>query len=164
MRNSIALVLFATLGACDPTEQTPVETPTVADLPGHNECLPPGEVMDDDTCLAVVEHDGRSPTTGANQTGMAPDPEDPRLTDPDYLWLEAEIERCTCVCCHKGSLGGPGVHRWDFEYEPVWIDSANDWTLAVFMGDTEEYEQTLPTEDQERLREVITRERERRRE
>ena len=135
---------------------------TDVELPGHNECLPEGEVMSEETCLAVVEHDGRQPTSSSNVTGIAPDPDDPRLDDPEYQWLASEIERCTCVCCHTASYGGPGVHRWNFEHAPVWIDSANEWTLSVFVGDTNEYDQTLPTDDPERMRAVIDREPERR--
>lgn len=132
------------------------------DLPGHNDCLPEGERLSAETCLAVVEHDGRQPTSSSNVSGIVADPEDPRLDDPEYQWLAGEIERCTCVCCHAASYGGPGVHRWDLEHAPVWIDSANAWTLSVFVGDTDEYAQTLPTSDPDRMRAVIDRELERR--
>jgi hypothetical protein len=119
--------------------------------------------MSDEVCLAVVEEDGRMPTTSYLSSGAPmPAEDDPRLTDPDYLWLETEIERCTCVCCHTASFGGPGVHRWDMDFEPVWIDSASGWTLGVLVGDTEEYDQTRPSSDLERFRAVIDRERERR--
>ena len=157
MARPLPLLALALL-ACTP-EPEPVATPH-PDLPGHSECQ--AEPLTDETCLAVVEEDGRSPTVSTNVSGMAPDPDDPRIDDPDYQWLASEVERCTCVCCHKASYGGPGVHRWDFDYEPVWIDTANSWVLAVFVGDSEEPDQTLPTDDPERLRSVIDRELERR--
>ncbi|MEQ1570142.1 MAG: hypothetical protein ABMA64_31200 [Myxococcota bacterium] len=129
------------------------------DLPGHNDCLPEGEVMPDDTCLDVVEVDGRMPTVSYLSSDAPPAaPDDPRLTDPDYVWLTDQIRRCTCSCCHQRTIGGPGVHRWDLDFEPVWIDSANDWVLQVFVGETEEYLQTFPTDDPERVRAVVERE------
>ncbi|MCB9679045.1 MAG: hypothetical protein H6737_28345 [Alphaproteobacteria bacterium] len=152
-----AILPWVLLAACEPRAAEDTDVHAV-ELPGHNECLPAGEAMSDAVCEAVVEHDGRLPTTSANASGTPPDADDPRLTDPEYQWLAGEVERCTCVCCHSGALGGPGVHRWDFDYEPVWIDSANDWVLQVFMGNTDEYDQTLPTDDPARLQAVVERE------
>lgn len=149
--------------ACAEDPRDPLETGTEGpDLPGHNDCLPQGERMTDETCLAVVEEDGRMPTTSYNVSGMDPLPDDPRLQDEDYLWLQSEIERCTCRCCHTAGLGGPGVHRWDLAFQPVWIDSAASWSLLVLRGDTDEYEQTLPSDDPERLWQTVERELQRR--
>lgn len=134
-----------------------------ADLPGHNDCLPEGEIMSDEICLAVVEEDGRWPTVSYNVSGLDPAPNDPRLADEDYLWLQSELSRCTCRCCHTAGLGGPGVHRWDLAYQPVWIDSAASWSLLVMRGDSSEYEQTLPSSDPDRVWQTIEREIDRRR-
>jgi hypothetical protein len=46
----------------------------------------------------------------------------------------------------------------------VWTDSASLWTLSVFGGWTEEYAQTFPSSDMERLRSYIEAEADRRRE
>lgn len=157
MRVAVPLAMLVACGIdAPPSTSPPIE------LPDHNACLAEGEVMSDEVCRAVVEEDGRQPTRSANASGIAPNPNDPRLTDPDYQWLTAEVERCTCVCCHTGSIGGPGVHRFDIEHAPVWIDSADGWALSVFAGETDDFTQTLPTTDPERLQRVIERERERR--
>lgn len=158
----VLLLLLA--GACADPASGPTGThPTAIDLPGHNECLGEGEEMSAETCRAVVEEDGRLPTVAHNASGTPPDPYDPRLFDEDYAWLTAEAKRCTCVCCHSSVIGGPGTHRWDIEYQPVWIDSASDWALQVFAGYTDEYEQTLPSDDPARVQAVVDAEIERRR-
>ena len=140
-----------------------IETGYPFEIPGHSECLPEGESMTDEVCLAVVEVDGRYPGTSENKSGAETPQDDPRIDDPDLAWLKSEIERCTCVCCHKTSYGGPGVYFYDLEFAPVWIDSASNWSLGVMAGFTTDEEQTLPSTDRERLVEVIERERERRR-
>jgi hypothetical protein len=146
------------LVACAPPEDAdPVDTGP--DLPGHSECLAEGEEMPLDTCEAVVEEDGRLPTVSFRASNAPPIPgDDPRLTDPDYVWLTAETKRCACVCCHSTVVGGPGTFQWDIDFAPVWIDSANDWVLSVFVGDTGDELRTLPTSDPDRLHAVIERE------
>ncbi|GDX80451.1 hypothetical protein LBMAG42_22620 [Deltaproteobacteria bacterium] len=141
------MVFFSFL-ACAPGERDSGAAPYV---PRHNECLPEGEAMSEATCRAVVEEDGRLPTHGGNKSGTEPDPVDPRLSDPEFLWMTAEVRRCTCSCCHTESWGGPGVYYWNLEFAPVWTDSASSWTLSVFAGLTGEANQTLPTDDLERL-------------
>jgi hypothetical protein len=144
--------LLAPLACSDPAPSAPAPHP---DLPGHSECLPVGEQMSDEVCLAVVEEDGRVPTVSFNVSGVPSRPDDPRLQDPDFQWLESEIRRCTCSCCHSSEIGGPGSHRWDLAFLPVWIDSASGWSLTVLRGDTEEPDQTLPSSDPERLWDLI---------
>ncbi|MED5370013.1 MAG: hypothetical protein VX899_03280 [Myxococcota bacterium] len=124
-------------------------------LPEHSQCFEAGHVMDAETCLAVVEEDGRQPTVSENKSGQAPDPEDPRLEDPELLWLAAEIERCTCVCCHKEAYGGPGVYFYDMDFSPVWIDSASTWSLNVLSGETNNPTQSLPSDEPERVLAII---------
>jgi hypothetical protein len=129
------------------------------ELPGHNDCLDAGEEMDEATCLAVVEDDGRVPTESTLAYGVPEaQPDDTRLTDVDYTWLTSEVQRCTCACCHTASWGGPGVHRWDLDFQPVWIDSASNWVLGVFGGWTSEPDQTLPSSDTGRVRAILERE------
>jgi hypothetical protein len=124
-------------------------------IPGHNECLAEGEEMSEATCLAVVEDFGHYPTVSEEKTGYAAPLDDPRALDPEYLWLTAQIKRCTCNCCHHTSYGGPGAYFWDLDFLPVWTDSASRWSLSVLGGWTEEPDQTLPTEDLERVRAYI---------
>ncbi|HHO53832.1 MAG TPA: hypothetical protein ENK18_23905 [Deltaproteobacteria bacterium] len=125
------------------------------ELPGHDDCLPPGERMTDEVCLAVVEEDGRPAGTSYDRSGVdAPDP-DVRIDDPDLAWLTAEVERCTCVCCHRTSYGGPGAYFWDLDFGPVWLDSASGWSLEVFSGLRESENQQLPSEDLARVQEIV---------
>ena len=156
--------MFLVLLACV-SEPEPVETADSVhpDLPEHSECFEVGHVMDEETCLAVVEHDGRYPTVSQNKSGIEPDPEDPRIDDPELEWLRSEIQRCTCACCHTDGWGGPGVYFYDLTWEPVWIDSASGWSLRVLAGDTNDEVQTLPTTDPERLEAIIDAELQRRR-
>jgi hypothetical protein len=149
--------------ACARPDIDTATPPEPIEIPGHNECLPAGESYSDEVCRAVVEDAGRQPTVSENKSGAEADWDDPRLTDPEYLWMEGEIMRCACRCCHTTEFGGAGVYFWDMDFSPVWIDSASGWSLSVFGGWTEEPDQTLPTDDLERLRAVIETELDRRR-
>lgn len=162
----LPLTLTALLLACvqdPPPADTPADSQPHVDLPGHDECLPPGERMSDEVCLAVLEADGRYPTTSEDKSGVPTTADDARLADDDYNWMTDEVRRCTCVCCHSTVYGGPGTYLWDIDFEPVWIDSMSGWSIGVFGGWTEEAAQTLPTDDLERLRRVLDAERQRRR-
>lgn len=144
--------------ACAPevADSEPVE------IPGHNSCLAVGERYSDEVCIAVVREQGRVATESRNKAPVEASGNDPRLSDPEYLWVNGEIDRCVCRCCHTSGLGGAGVHAWDLNFGPVWVDSASMWSLSVLGGWTEEEEQTLPTSDLERLRAWIEGERVRR--
>ena len=140
------------------TSPAPVErgdSSAPLDLPAHSECFELGHVMDEETCLAVVEDDGRYPTVSENKSGLEPDWDDPRIDDPELEWLRSQIQRCTCSCCHTRPWGGPGVYFYDLTWEPVWIDSASSWSLRVLKGDTHDDTQTLPTTDRARLDAII---------
>jgi hypothetical protein len=116
--------------------------------------------MEESVCRAVIADDGRQTTVSASKVET---PSDPALAhDPELLWLTAEIQRCTCACCHTASWGGPGVYFWDLEFQPVWTDSASMWSLSVLSGETHEDFQTLPVEDLERVQNWVESERERR--
>ena len=120
-------------------------------LPGHNDCLPEGETMTDEVCLAVVADQGRYPTVSENKLGVEVLPEEPRQFEPERVWLSEQAKRCTCACCHTRKWGGAGVYFWDLDWTPVWTDSASLWSLSVFAGRTDEYVQTLPIEELERV-------------
>jgi hypothetical protein len=146
--------------ACAPADDpAPAGLDTAPPLPGHNECLDQGQAMDADTCVAVVAADGRLPGQSYYHAGAAPPPDpDPRLRDPDYLWLRAQIDRCTCACCHTSSYGGPGAYSWDLDFRPNWIDSATDWSLGVLAGINPSENQLLPSEDPERVLAIVNQE------
>ncbi len=152
--------MFLLFVACAPPADD--SEPTL-DLPEHNECLAHGEAYSDETCLAVVEQDGRFPGVSENKSGAEAPADDPRLADPELQWLTAEIERCACTCCHRARYGGPGAYFWDLDFSPVWIDSASLWSLSVLGGYTEDETQTLPTDEIERVRAYLEVEAERRR-
>jgi hypothetical protein len=154
--------MFLLLACADPSDTA--DTAPDLDLPAHNDCLPEGEEMTEDICLAVVEEAGKYPTVSENKSGLDPVEDDPRLQDPELAWVTSEINRCACRCCHTKAWGGPGVYFWDLDWTPVWTDSASLWTLSVFGGWTEEYAQTFPSSDMERLRSYIEAEADRRRE
>lgn len=136
--------------------------PAPIEIPEHSECLPPGEEYSDEVCIALVEEDGRYPGTSEDKAQESGTDDDPRLTDPDYLWLTGELRRCACRCCHTTSLQGPATYFWDLEFTPVWIDSASSWSLDVLAGNTHEAAQTVQTDDLERAQAVIAQEIERR--
>ena len=144
------------------TTDTTDDTGHPLSLPAHNDCLPHGETYSEEVCLAVVEADGRYPGVSENKSGTDPDWSDPRLSDPDIQWLTDQTLRCACACCHIEAYQGPGVYFWALDYDPVWLDSASAWSLTVFAGWTEEYEQTLPSDDPERLQAIIQAELDRR--
>jgi hypothetical protein len=125
-------------------------------LPGHSECQ--SERMEDEVCLAVVEEDPRLPTESINQSNQPLINNDPRLQDDDYIWLTEQVTQCTCVCCHSTEYQGPGTYFWDIDFQPVWIDSANSWSLIVLAGETNEPSQTLPSDDPERVLDIINKE------
>ncbi len=164
----MSVAMFVALG-CNSAPEAPVVPidsgpHTETTLPGHNDCLPEGQEMSDETCLAVIEESGRLPSNSQYKSyGDPPDP-DWRIDDPDLAWLTAQTRRCTCSCCHQSSLGGPAVYHWDLDFGPPWIDSSSDWALGVFAGFTESDDQFLPIEDQERLQAVVQAELDRRHE
>lgn len=157
--------LVAVAIACAAPEPDPILPPvdTAPELPGNTECLPPGEAMSDAVCDAVVANDPRQPNVAYDHSNAPPPVPDWRADDPDFLWLTAEMERCACVCCHRARYDGPGVHRYDLDFGPVWIDSASDWSLRVLAGwEDVDAQRMLPTDDPERLYRIIQAELDRR--
>jgi hypothetical protein len=118
--------------------------------------------MSAETCIAVVEDADRFPTVSEDKAGSPSATDAARAADPELAWLTAEVKRCTCACCHTTRWGGAGVYFWDLDFGPVWTDSASLWSLSVFAGFTEEYEQTLPTEERARVQAWVEAEAERR--
>jgi hypothetical protein len=156
-----AWATIALVGCAGPSGVAVIDEPdagTEDPLPGHDDCLPPGEEMSEDVCRAVIAEADRVPNVASDHSGVpAPDP-DPRVDSEEYAWLTSEVKRCTCSCCHIGSLDAPGVHRWDLEWQPVWIDSMSDWSMEIFAGlrpSDGPLNQMLPTDDPERLLRLV---------
>jgi hypothetical protein len=65
-------------------------------------------------------------------------PDDPRLTDEDYLaelaWAKSQVQAAACACCHSTALAPDGPSWWYIEAEPIWIDSVRDSGLAMMAG------------------------------
>ncbi|WP_437302245.1 hypothetical protein [Sorangium sp. So ce388] len=63
---------------------------------------------------------------------------DPRLGDPAYAaeltWVKEQIESCSCVCCHQGSVTPAGAAIWDTEFEGNFVSSFSPWGLAFMAG------------------------------
>jgi hypothetical protein len=156
------MVLTLLMGCGQSTGAGAVPIASETHLPEHSECVPEGQEMSVEICLAVVEADGRQPSQSFYKVSTPPPDPDPRMEDPEYGWLTSEASRCTCICCHSTSTGGPGVFHWDLDFEPMWIDSASDWTLLVFSGMEYSAHQALPTDDVPRLQALIQAELDRR--
>ncbi|MEC7985119.1 MAG: hypothetical protein VX278_08140 [Myxococcota bacterium] len=148
------------LGMCSCSRVSSESESVLKHVPEHSECF--DAPISDAVCYDVISAHDQQPTQSYNQSGIPAAQEDDRLQDPDYIWLAEEVKQCVCSCCHNSQLEGSGTFFWDVAFEPVWIDSANLWSLSVLAGETEEPDQTLPVSDMERLRVLIDRERDRR--
>jgi len=171
MRSRVPIVVSLTaslLGACakgaPPSDSETVDTgdPHALVLPEHDDCLPDGEVVSDEVCIAFLEADGRQPTRSEDRSGVALTEPDPRVDDPDLQWVNSQVRRCACSCCHQSTLGGCGTHKWDLDHGPVWIDSMSSWSARAFAGIRETENRFLPVDDLERVRVIIQAELDRR--
>ena len=129
-------------------------------IPGHSECF--DEPISAQACRDLVEEDGRLPTTPRHSSPVAAPVDDDRVTDPDLLQLRADIDTCACTCCHTSDYGGPGLHKWDVTWEPVWVDSASSWSLQVLSGLVPSEDRQLPHDNPEWVKLVIQTELDRR--
>lgn len=79
------------------------------------------------------------PVRGYYPAPPAPETEpDPRMQDPEYAaavaWVKAQIEACSCVCCHQKSKTPAGAAIWDTEFDGNFINSFSPWGLAFMAG------------------------------
>jgi predicted CxxxxCH...CXXCH cytochrome family protein len=97
----------------------------------NGQCVEHGmRFLDVFSCDTVL---GPSPTRPPGSTSqVAHDPA--VLDDPDYGWVLAQIEACSCTCCH--SEGGVGSYVWSHDFAPAWTDSiaSGDLTALGFAG------------------------------
>jgi hypothetical protein len=112
------------LGCTAPEEMTCVpggaEVP-VSEAQGvvNGTCAPAGERFVDhyscDGIAAPCPHDGpRGPSAHVQPDGE-------RESDPDLAWSVAELESCSCVCCHNNE--GVSAYVWSYDFSPAWTDS-----------------------------------------
>ncbi len=63
---------------------------------------------------------------------------DPRMADPSYAaeveWIRGQLNACSCVCCHQGSVTKEGATIWDTELEGNFLNSVSPWGLAFMAG------------------------------
>ncbi len=96
----------------------------------------------------------------------------------EVSWVTEQIEACACVCCHSDEVSTDGSAGWSIEAGPLWIDTIDDYGVAMFAGlvdstafgafapeDNNGFDRNttgVPTTDVERMRAFFTQEYERR--
>lgn len=85
------------------------------------------------SCEPIYPVRGYYPAPPAPET--APDP---RMQDPAYAaevaWVKAQVEACSCVCCHQGSVTPAGAAIWDTEFNGNFLNNFTPWGLAFMAG------------------------------
>lgn len=162
------LLPLAALG-CDAALCKPDGTDTSSDEAIVNgTCAPEGTLFADSYACERVG----GPCAESSGEAMARVTEDPaRLADPDLSWSRAQLAACTCSCCH--GVGGVADHRWAWNFEPVWTDSADGEALNHLLEPTPDASErpngvenngftlldtAMPTTDPARMRAFIDRE------
>jgi len=97
-------------------------------------CVAEGELFRDTYDCAVVE--GPGPGSEAGPRSKVTDADPARLQDPDAEWARAQVNACSCICCH--SEGGRGAAWWAADFEPFWVDAATDSALQSLSGTEKE--------------------------
>ena len=174
----LALVLTGCAGA-NPEPEIAADGTSSAIEPGGDEssgapamhatngqCVEQGmRFLDVYSCDTVL---GPSPTRPPGSAAqVAHDPA--VLDDPDYDWVLAQIEACSCTCCH--SEAGVGSYVWSHDFTPAWTDSvaSGDLVTLGFIGGLETIDpgdnfgfsrsdSALPTTDAMRLQAFVDRE------
>ncbi len=152
---------------------------TVCTWDGIQGCTEEGRrFVDQASCDTAYRQRGYYPVP--IEAGTAPD--DPRLDDAEYMaeveWVTAQVESCSCTCCHSSAITPSGPSMWFIEDGPIWLDGVSDAGLAMFAGfaDSESFgaypvidnngfdrsRTGLPTTDTERLQRFLRTELQRR--
>lgn len=131
-----ALVLLVTFGCGDEDFNAVDEDGFLAPLSDgqirNGTCVPEGERFKQSFDCTEVEGPGPGlPEQPSTSKISAADPE--RLDDFDTAWVQAQLNACSCVCCH--SQGGKSAHWWALDFPPHWPDSALDSALVSLAGD-----------------------------
>lgn len=129
--------LFAQRVCTPPADGVPGQGPdgTVCTWDGMQGCTEEGRrFIDQASCATPWRQRGYYPVPVAADTP----PDDPRLADPAYMadmrWLTAQVEACSCTCCHSAEITPSGPAMWFIEDGPIWIDAVSDGGLAMFAG------------------------------
>lgn len=113
--------LAIVMGSCGYTERCGTDggLQQEGEGPINGTCAPEGQAYQDVyTCEGVVGPCGEGDSPGAS---AAVEEDLTRLDDPDYDWAKAQVDACSCVCCH--TTDGVAAHVWSVDFEPVWTDS-----------------------------------------
>jgi len=98
-------------------------------------CTEPGRRFDDYASCEVIL---TQRPYYAYPPAASTDPEDPRLSDAEYMndmtWLTEQVSACACICCHSDSSSTEGASGWDIDQGPLWIDGVDDEALAMLGG------------------------------
>lgn len=105
-----------------------------------NGCVPEGLIFEEyASCLPVRT---QRPFYFSPPDSIAAD-DDPRLQDADYMgeveWAKSQVLACGCVCCHSSGSTGDGSSAWDIDAGPIWTDSLDDRSVAMFAGAMSSY-------------------------
>jgi len=88
-------------------------------------CVPEGQRFKDvHDCRAVPGPTPHQPPGAVEATPFA---EHSRLEDVDNVWVQEQLQACSCICCHSDE--GIGTYRWFANFDPFWLDSADDGGL-----------------------------------
>src|SRR5688572_19689452 len=108
--------------------------PSGADVEDVNQAIKNGTCAAENTAFEDTYECSRveGPCPGSSGEASAKVAEDPsRLEDPDLAWSVAQLDACTCSCCHD--VGGVGDHRWSSNFTPAWTDSAETRVLRILL-------------------------------
>lgn len=100
-----------------------------------NGCTEAGKVFSDYASCEVVR---TQRPFWERPPAKEPDPDDPRLNDPEFMselaWVTQQIEACGCSCCHDSRIFGGKFGQWDIARGSIWLDTLSDSGLALFVG------------------------------
>jgi hypothetical protein len=105
-------------------------------------CAPHGQHFSSVYSCETVTGPTPSEPPGADPA-VSHDPE--TLTDPDYDWVLAELEACSCICCHAND--GVATYVWSSSFLPAWSDSADEQVLSKLGRYGAPVVMTIPLED-----------------
>ncbi len=139
VRSAVVLLLASTIVAhvgcggeevgCTPDGNAAEDLPK--DAPPNGTCAPEGEVFTDHYGCAEVA--GPCPSNGSPGAKRAVAASDEQEGDPDLAWSRAQLQSCSCMCCH--GEGGLGAHEWVWDLEGSWTDSATTRRLRKLAGE-----------------------------
>ncbi|MCA9540310.1 MAG: proteinase inhibitor, partial [Myxococcales bacterium] len=129
--------LFGEKVCTPPADGVPGQGPdgTVCTWDGMQGCTEEGRrFIDQASCATPWRQRGYYPVPIAANTPT----DDPRLGDAAYMaevrWVTAQVEACSCTCCHSTEATPNGPSLWFIEDGPIWTDAVSNNGLAMFAG------------------------------